>query len=246
MRNLEFAPDDLVLWQDDDLLVVNKPAGLLALPDGYDARSPYLASVLSPKYGDLWIVHRLDRHASGILIIARNPQAHRALNNQFEKRQVCKVYHALVAGSPDLDRQTVKLPLRADGDRRHRTVVDPRNGKNAVTVLRLLERYRRYALVEAIPRTGRTHQIRAHLAVRQVPVVADELYGDGRGVFLSQIKPDYRPSGTKPEHPLIDRLALHAWSLSFEHPATGELCEFQAPYPKDFSITLRYLRKYSQ
>lgn len=246
MRNLKFKPEDLVLWQDDDLLLVDKPAGLLVLPDGYDPQSPHLISVLTPRYGSLWIVHRLDRHTSGIVIVARNPQAHRALNIQFEKRRVHKVYHALVAGSPDWDRQIVKLPLRADGDRRHRTVADPRNGKNAVTILRKMECYARYCLVEAIPRTGRTHQIRVHLAARRVPVVADELYGDGQGVFLSQIKPDYRPNTTKSERPLLNRLALHAWSLSFEHPATGEACEFQAPYPKDLSITLRYLRKYSQ
>lgn len=246
MRNVKFKLDDLILWQDDDLLVVNKPAGLLVLPDGYDPEAPHLSSVLAPKYGDLWIVHRLDRHTSGIVIVARNPQVHRALNIQFEKRQVHKVYHALVVGRPDWDQQIVKLRLKADGDRRHRTVVDSRNGKNAVTVLRLLERYGRYSLVEAMPKTGRTHQIRVHLAVRKVPIAADELYGDGQGVFLSQIKPNYLPSATKLERPLLNRLALHAWSLSFEHPANGETCAFEAPYPKDFSITLRQLRKYSQ
>ncbi|HZD56926.1 MAG TPA: RluA family pseudouridine synthase [Anaerolineales bacterium] len=246
MRNVKFKPEDLVLWQDGDLLVIDKPAGLLVLPDGYDSQSPHLVSVLTPRYGSLWIVHRLDRHTSGIVIIARNPQAHQALNIQFEKRRVHKVYHALVAGSPHWDQQIVKLPLRADGDRRHRTVVDTRNGKNAVTVLRLLERYWHYCLVEAIPRTGRTHQIRVHLAATKAPIAADELYGDGQAVFLSQIKPDYRPSATKPERPLLSRLALHARALSFDHPVTGKTCEFQAPYPKDFSITLRYLRKYSQ
>jgi RluA family pseudouridine synthase len=246
MRNVKFRLDDLILWQDDELLLVNKPAGLLVLPDGYDPQAPYLSSLLAPTYGDLWIVHRLDRYTSGILVVARNPQVHRALNNQFQKRQVHKVYHALVVGRPDWEQQIVKLPLRVDGDRRHRTVVDPRNGKNAETTLRLVERYARYALVEAVPKTGRTHQIRVHLAAKKVPLAADELYGDGQGVFLSQIKPNYRPSATKPERPLLSRPALHAWSLSFEHPTSGEACEFQAPYPKDLSITLRHLRKYSQ
>jgi RluA family pseudouridine synthase len=246
MRNVEFKPDDLILWQDDELLVVNKPAGLLVLPDGYDPQAPYLISLLAPTYGRLWIVHRLDRYTSGILVVARNPQIHRALNNQFQRRQVHKVYHALVVGRPDWDHQIVKLPLRADGDRRHRTVVDPRNGKHAETAVRLLERFERCSLVEAVPKTGRTHQIRVHLAARKAPIAADDLYGDGQGIFLSQIKPNYRPSATKPERPLIDRLALHAWSLSFEHPTSGEACGFQAPYPKDFSITLRHLRKYSQ
>jgi RluA family pseudouridine synthase len=246
MGNVKLRLDDLILWQDDDLLVVNKPAGLLVLPDGYDPQAPYLASLLAPTYGDLWIVHRLDRYTSGILVVARNPEIHRALNNQFQQRRVCKVYHALVVGLPDWDQQIVKLPLRADGDRRHRTVVDPRKGKNAETALRLLEGYGRYSLVEAVPKTGRTHQIRVHLAARKAPVAADDLYGDGQGIFLSQIKPDYRPGATKPERPLIGRLALHAWSLSFEYPTSGKVCGFQAPYAKDFSITLRHLRKYSQ
>lgn len=236
--------DKVIIWSDASLLVVNKLAGLLSLPDGYDAGAPHLAGVLSPEYGPLWIVHRLDRQTSGVIVLARTVEAHRDLNRQFESRQISKVYHALVVGGPKWDERTVKLPLRANGDRRHRTVVDPRNGKSALSRFRVLERLERYTLIEAIPGTGRTHQIRVHLAAQGIPVVVDQLYGDGAGVYLSQIKLDYRRSASKPERPLLSRLGLHAWTLTLEHPVTQAALCFEAPYPKDFASVLRQLRRY--
>jgi RluA family pseudouridine synthase len=235
----------LVLHQDEDLLVVNKPTGLLVLPDGYDLDTPHLKSILSPSYGDLWILHRLDRHTSGLVVLARNSDAHRTLNSQFERRQVVKCYHALTVGCPDWTERTINLRLRIDGDRRHRTVIDARRGKPSSTHFQLLEPYARYALIEAAPRTGRTHQIRTHLAAIGFPILADDLYGGGRGLYLSQIKPNYLHGTRKPERPLLDRLGLHAYSLRFAHPTTGENLEFRAPYPKDFAAALRQLRKYT-
>lgn len=236
---------DLILHQDEDLLAVNKPAGLLVLPDGYDPSAPHLKSILSPDYGDLWIIHRLDHHTSGIVLLARNSNAHRTLNSQFEGRQVVKRYHALIAGCPEWIERTVNLRLRVDGDRRHRTIIDARRGKPSSTHFRLLECYTHYAFIEALPKTGRTHQIRAHLAATGFPILADDLYGDGQGLYLSQIKPEFRPGNRKPERPLLDRLGLHAYSIRFTHPATGEDIEFRAPYPKDFAAALRQLRKYA-
>lgn len=220
----------LVLWSDEALLAVNKPAGLPTLPDGWVQDAPYLVGVLQPRFGRLWVVHRLDRGTSGVILLARTAAAHRSLNMQFDGRQVAKVYHALVCGVPAWLEQTADLPLRPDGDRRHRTVVDARRGKPAVTHCRVLESFAGCALVEARPETGRTHQIRAHLAALGHPIAADALYG-GEPLL------DPLSSG-----PLIERPALHAWSLAIAHPTTGALLHFEAPYPDDFAGALAVLR----
>jgi len=233
-----------ILWADDALLVVNKPAGLLSLPDGYDPDAPYLGGVLEATYGRLWVVHRLDRDTSGVIVLARTAEAHQKLNTQFESRNVSKVYHALIVGSPAWDERTVNFSLRADGDRKHRTVVDAQAGKPAVTHVRVLERLGQYTLVEARPQTGRTHQIRVHLFVMGLPIVADALYGAGQAILLSELKPGYRSKEDRPERPLLGRVGLHAWSLALEHPLTGQPLEFEAAYPKDFGATLRQLRRW--
>ncbi len=241
---LRVKPEELVLWVDDDLLVINKPAGLLTLPDGYDPKSPHVKSVFEPVFDDLWIVHRLDRDTSGILVLARNPAAHRSLNDQFTNHETTKVYRALVVGEPAWQEKFSDQPLRPDGDRRHRTVVDWRKGKSAITHFRVLERYGAYTLVEAQPKTGRTHQVRAHIATEGFPIVADGLYGTLQGIYLSRVKPAYRGKKSG-ERPLLDRLALHALSLAILHPETSGRLQFEAPYPKDFATALRQLRKYS-
>jgi tRNA pseudouridine32 synthase/23S rRNA pseudouridine746 synthase len=227
---------NLALYLDEALLVVDKPAGLPTLVDGYQRDAPYLAGLLTQIYGRVWVVHRLDKDTSGVIVFARSAQAHRELNSQFEQRRASKLYHALVIGRPEWDEKNIDLPLRPDGDRRHRTVIDPQRGKPATTDVRVLERYSGYALVEATPRTGRTHQIRAHLAATGHPLVADELY---RGPIKE------RP-GT-PESPLpIDRLGLHARSLALFHPLNGQAQRFEAPYPLDFASAIEQLRQKTQ
>ena len=229
-----------ILHLDADLLAINKPAGLLSLPDGYDKTPPHVKSVLEPEFGRLWVVHRLDKDTSGVLLLARNAAAHKALNTQFDGHRVRKVYHALVEGNPPWESITLDAPLRPDGDRRHRTAPHPQ-GKSAVTHVRVLERFRYDALpksamrrtlsplslVEAIPETGRTHQIRAHLAFAGFPLVSDELYGDATGA---------------PASPCISRCALHACSIAFDHPTTEESLCIEASYPADFNSALQALR----
>ena len=214
---------DIVLWLDDHLLVVNKPAGLPTLVDGYHPNAPYLLGILQEEYDPLWVVHRLDRETSGVIVFARTAEAHRALNVQFEGRQTEKTYHALVAGTPDWAEKDVRLPLRPDGDRRHRTVIDPLRGKPSVSELRVLERYPDLTLIEAVPRTGRSHQIRAHLAALGYPIAGDRLYG-GKAV-----------AGLR-------RMGLHACSLKLVHPLSGEEMTFHAPYPEDLERAIERLR----
>jgi tRNA pseudouridine32 synthase / 23S rRNA pseudouridine746 synthase len=224
----------LILWQDETLVAVNKPAGLLTLPDGYDPGLPHLRSVLEPHLGRLWIVHRLDRDTSGILLLARNAAAHRNLNLQFALRQVEKLYHAIVCGAPDWESLALDLPLRSNAGHRRRTVVDTGRGKPASTLLKVLERLKApdlglFGLVEARPLTGRTHQIRAHLAAVGYPIAGDPLYG-----IRMQL-----PEG------LFQRTALHAWQVRAVHPSSGEAHTWQAPYPDDFRSALQILRQNS-
>lgn len=219
---MNIKPGDLVHWADDHLLLINKPSGLLTLPDGYDPTLPHLKSILEPEYGRLWIIHRLDRGTSGIIVLGRSKAAHRHLNTQFEERLVEKRYHALVVGNPIWEEKQVDLPLRPDGDRLHRTIPDSTHGKASRTDFRVLGRFNTFALLEAVPKTGRTHQIRTHLRAINLPLIGDHLYGE-------------------PDHPLhnrLSRLGLHAKSISFTHPHTKAQLTFEAPYPKDFSQVL--------
>jgi RluA family pseudouridine synthase len=233
--------EEIVLWQDEALLAVNKPAGIAVLAEGWDAQKPYLTGLLGRRFGRLWTVHRLDKDTSGVLLLARTAPAHRDLNIQFEQRRVGKAYHALILGQPDWQEHWVRLPLRPDGDRRHRTVVDLERGKPCETEFHLLEGFGGYALIEAILHTGRTHQIRAHLAAISFPVVADALYGDGRPL------PSYPPESHLPmaqerKLPLLERTGLHARRLVLEHPVSRQNLKLEAPYPPDFDRALAYLR----
>jgi tRNA pseudouridine32 synthase/23S rRNA pseudouridine746 synthase len=232
-------PQTEILWLDDALLVINKPAGLPTLPDGYNPDLPHVKSILEPSYGRLWIVHRLDKDTSGVLLLARSAQAHRHLNTQFEQRQVEKIYHALVVGVPEWVENTIDLPLRPNGDRKHRTVIDAQRGKPAVTRLRILERFECYALVEAIPETGRTHQIRAHLAAAGWPIACDLLYGKSDQPEMHTSRGE---QCSPAEPPLLDRLGLHARCLEITHPVTGERMKFTAPYPQELEAALKRLR----
>jgi len=211
-----------ILFEDQHLLVVDKPAGLPVLPDGWEQEAPYLVKMLEDKYGKLFIIHRLDKVTSGVMVFARDAETHRALNIQFEKHETQKVYHAIVEGNPRWEEKVTKFPLRVNAGHKHRTVVDDRNGKPSETRFRVLKQYRSSAWVEASPRTGRTHQIRVHASALGHPLVGDTLYG-------------------AKESNLIARPALHAYSLTFTHPASNKRLMLQAKYPRDFATALKLL-----
>jgi RluA family pseudouridine synthase len=236
------APKIGILYADDDILVVDKEPGIVCVPERYEPDSATLISLLSVAWGRLYAVHRIDRDTSGIVVIARTAEAHRELNAAFSGREVKKEYHAIVRGNPDWKETTCDLPLRADGDHEHRSVVDARHGRESRTAFALLRKLGPYALVSAIPETGRTHQIRAHLLALGYPVACDPLYGDGEPIYLSRLKRKWRGDPWE-EKPLISRTALHAYKMSFRHPRSGEAAAFEAPYRRDFSAAIKQLEK---
>jgi RluA family pseudouridine synthase len=240
-----------ILYSDDSLLVVDKPAGMLSIPDHWDPDAPVASSALAKDWGKLFVVHRLDKDTSGVLIYARDAEAHKALSAAFEARSVKKVYQALVHGSPAWEETSCELALKPDGDRLHRTIADAHKGKSSVTYFRVIERYAGakapgfvsgVALVEARPGTGRTHQIRVHLAALGHPCLCDPLYGDGKPLLLSKLKKRWKgdPLG---ERPLLSRAALHALSAEFAHPVSGAILKLEAPMPKDMRATMAQLEK---
>lgn len=211
------------------------------LPDGWNPQAPYLGKILEEEYGRLWIVHRLDRETSGVLLMARTAPAHRELNSQFEKRLVEKIYHALVIGIPGWSEKTVNLPLRANVGHKHRTMVDHTNGKEARTDINVLDRFPSgyridnkssktsapISLIQAIPHTGRTHQIRVHLTACGYPILGDRLY------FLTSA---LQITG-------LTRLALHARSISFHHPSSNQKLTFEVDYPGDLEWLISQLQQ---
>lgn len=211
-----------IIYIDEHLLVIDKPAGLPVLPDGWEKDAPYLVKMLEEEFGKTWIVHRLDKVTSGVMVFARTAEAHRALNIQFEDREADKVYHAIVEGEPKWNEKTAKFPLRADVGKKHRTVVNDKSGKPSETRFRILKRFQGAALVEAQPMTGRTHQVRVHASALGHPLLEDVLYGAS-------------------ETDLITRPALHAYSLTVSHPVTGKRLTFKAEHPGDIVEALKLL-----
>jgi tRNA pseudouridine32 synthase / 23S rRNA pseudouridine746 synthase len=237
---MELSAEISMLYVDESLLVINKPAGISTLPDGYHPSLPHIKSLLEQQYGRLWIVHRLDKETSGVLLLARSAQAHRSLNTQFEQRLVNKAYHALVSGVPEWQEQTVNLPLRPNGDRQHRTVVDLASGKPADSRFKVLQRFAHHCLLEAIPETGRTHQIRAHLSAIGLYIIGDHLYKKPSGPPAEHGNPRTQPD-PGPRLDILQGMALHAISLEFSHPLTAERMKFTAPYPEALRSVLAQL-----
>lgn len=235
-----------VIYKDDSIAVLNKAPGLSVAADRWDPDAPRLdkaaAGELCGEGGRLYAVHRIDKDTSGVVVYALTPAAHRKLCLDFEHRRVRKTYHALIYGRPDWRRFTADAPLRANGDKAHRTVPDKHAGKKAVTEFFNIGSCGAFSWIEARPLTGRTHQIRAHLAWLGYSIVCDALYGKGEPLFLSKIKRSWRGDAFE-ERPLINRMGLHAFALKFAHPETGERLEFTAPYPKDMNALRTQLAK---
>lgn len=239
-----------ILYEDENLVVVNKPSGLLVTPDRWNTDIPTLQDMLREylhrksevSHPNIRVIHRLDKDTSGAIVLAKNVQAQSFVSQQFEKGETSKTYHAIVKGVIPQAEGILNFPLMEAVKPAGKMVVNE-DGKKSITLFKVLERFSNFCLVEASPLTGRTHQVRVHLATYGYPLAIDPIYGSSDPIFLSQFKKNYKPKG-KEEKPVIARLPLHALRLSFKEPAEGKTLVIEAPLPKDFNRMLKYLRKY--
>jgi RluA family pseudouridine synthase len=226
---------DLILFEDDDYILVNKPPFVSTLEDRHGR--PNLLALARDYISTAQVCHRLDKDTSGALAIAKNPEAYRHLNMQFENRQVGKIYHAVVDGIHNFNNELVDAPILKLDD--GVVKISRTEGKSAQTWFTALKSYKYHSLIECRPVTGRMHQIRIHLATERASITGDETYG-GRPFLLSTIKRGYKLKKGSEEEPFMKRMALHAFSLEF-HDLLQKKQIVKAPYPKDFQALIRQL-----
>jgi 23S rRNA pseudouridine1911/1915/1917 synthase len=245
-----------VLYEDEHLLALNKPALLLTSPDRYDPNRPNLMKLLHrdierrARWAEkrqltyLMNAHRLDFETSGVILLAKTKPVLVALANLFGSEKPVKIYVALVRGTPAQPQFEVNAKIGMHPARPGLMRIDEKKGKRSRTVISIRERFVGFTLVECRPLTGRTHQIRVHLKHTGHPVLGDSTYG-GPALLLSSLKHAYRLKPKKTERPLIASTALHAEQLRVPHPVTGSEISMTAPWPKDFMVAVKYLRRYA-
>ena len=202
---------DWIIYADEDIIVVNKPSGLLSVPGRGPDKQECLTTHLSGSFPNAKIVHRLDMDTSGLMVLAQTKEAHRHLSRQFQERQTQKTYHAVCSGKPLLQSGYINLPMRCDWEKRPLQMIDFKHGKGAQTFWKILTQNTNNFLVELTPITGRSHQLRLHMKSLGHPILGDNLYADA--ISLNQ----------------SPRLMLHAKTLSFKHPTSLQQCHFDCP-----------------
>lgn len=245
-----------VLFEDEHLLALNKPAGLLVSPDRYDPNRPNLMKLLHAgiEQGKPWAkernlsylmnAHRLDFQTSGVILLAKSKTVLVDLVTQFGSEKPHKVYAALVKGEPPSDTFETDAKIAPNELRLGLMRIDSKKGKKSKTQFTVREKFGPYYLLECRPLTGRSHQIRVHLKHLRLPIVGDVDYG-GQELLLSSLKSDYRLKPGKTERPLISRVALHSEQLMIAHPVTKAEVKIEAPWPKDLTVAVKYLRRYT-
>jgi len=246
----DILPEDIpldVMYEDEELIVLNKQPDIIVHPARGNTHGTlvnalaFYSDELSTGLGEFrpGIVHRLDRNTTGVMVVTKNDTSQWKIAKQFENRQVKKTYLAIVHGTPDLTADRIKVPLGVHPRIREKYAVRPDSGKEAITFYEVLEPFRGFSLLKLTPKTGRTHQIRVHLAYIKHPIVCDDMYG-GKLVYQWQLA-DTEPTV---QEPLLSRVALHAYSLEFKHPTTEKMVKFEAPVPQDMQNLLNALRKH--
>ncbi|MBI5549478.1 MAG: RluA family pseudouridine synthase [Deltaproteobacteria bacterium] len=226
-----------VLHEDASVLAVDKPAGVLVVRGRMGEAEPSLLDQLARERREaLRLVHRLDRGTSGVLLLARSPAAQREMSLAFERGRVHKRYLALVRGEPPVPELTVDVALVAARRGKSRPAAKGEEGKPSVTTFRLVERFHGFALLEALPQTGRTHQIRVHLRYAGYPLAVDGAYAGVERILRGEL--GLAPAGDV----LLGRTPLHAQRLTLPHPDTGEPLTVEAPLPADLEVALGLLR----
>jgi 23S rRNA pseudouridine955/2504/2580 synthase/23S rRNA pseudouridine1911/1915/1917 synthase len=238
---MSFKLQEHIIFQNEDFVAINKPPGLLTIPDR-EGKDVSLKTVLKIAFGEIFTVHRLDRETSGIVVFALNEQSHKHLSQQFEGRETDKYYNGLVLGKPVEQEGVINEPI-AEHPNKKGVMTVWRKGKESITEFKVLENYRLFSWMQFKILTGRTHQIRVHMKHLGHPIVCDPVYGDGKPVFISQIKNKFKLSQDElEERPILNRLALHSAKLSFKG-LNGESFELEAQLPKDLKATINQLSK---
>jgi 23S rRNA pseudouridine955/2504/2580 synthase/23S rRNA pseudouridine1911/1915/1917 synthase len=232
----------VIIFENDDFIVINKPSGMLSIPDR-EGKTISVKSWLQEQYETIFTVHRLDKDTSGLILFAKNENAHKFLSQLFEGREIMKLYCGFIHGIPAANSGSVDAPIR-EHSAKNGTMVTHKKGKPSLTDYEVLESHGNYSWMQFRIHTGRTHQIRVHMKHIGHPILCDPFYGDPSPVLLSSIKRKFKLSKEEEEErPLLNRLALHAWKLSFrdEH---GVEHYFEAEVPKDLRAMLQQLKKW--
>ena len=231
-----------IIFENDDFIALNKATGILTIPDSHDETQVSIYRYLQQEYGKIFIVHRLDRDTSGLVLFAKKEETHKYLSQLFEQRKIEKTYIGIIHGSLTIKRGSINEPITEHPFLKGLMTVS-KKGKASITDYHVLEDYSIYSLVQFNIHSGRTHQIRVHMKFAGHPIICDPLYGDGKPVLLSSFKKKYKLSQhDEEERPMISRLALHSQKLSFKDFYGGNH-SIEAPLPKDMKALLQQLKK---
>ena len=231
-----------IIFENEDFIAINKESGLLTIPDRHDDTQLSLYKILNQKYGKIFIVHRLDRDTSGLILFAKTEATHKYLSQLFEQRNIKKNYLGIVRGSMPEKEGAINEPI-AEHPIKKGVMAINKKGKPSLTNYEVLEDYGIYSLVQFDIQSGRTHQIRVHTKFIGHPIICDAVYGDGKPVLLSSFKKKYKLSQHDlEERPIISRLGLHSHNLSFRDIHHKEF-SIEAPLPKDMKALLQQLKK---
>ncbi|MBK7231581.1 MAG: RluA family pseudouridine synthase [Saprospiraceae bacterium] len=231
-----------LIFENEDMVIIDKPAGLLSIPDRFDLNKPNAHQILTQQGKTVFTVHRIDKDTSGLLIFAKNSQTHRSLSLLFEEQKIQKTYLAIVHGKPPFEEGSINSPIAHSSAGDGRMIIHPK-GKPSETLFKLSHAWKKFSQIECKPLTGRTHQIRVHLASIHCPIVADPIYSLKPNLKIDDIKNYVRKGKFEETNPdLIARTALHAHSLKFE--LNGQSLYFECPLPKDMKAVINQMNKW--